>query len=100
MESSIVLISPNGGTVRFLYQDGHPCLELGSAEMTRASNVRWSKEEQKWQIWLVLEDGSEKQIGHGFKNRSDAVAAEIEWLNEQLEEQRSKVRVMWFDEVK
>jgi hypothetical protein len=81
-----VKITPTGD-IYFLYNDEHPLRDLGKMELQRASNVEWDAEEQKWVVW-INETGNEgpkrKRLIQTFKNRADAIEAEISILNERL----------------
>ena len=71
----ILSISPQGD-IRGIYNDDFPWLELGKALVQRASNV----EPDHLGLWwadLFLSNGP--KIGP-FARRSDAIAAEIRWL--------------------
>ena len=77
-----VMVMPNG-SVQFLYNDDHPLLEIGNVQMVRASNVLWDEENQLWFIYFNGSVGVTKWH-HGFKNRKDAIAFEVSFLNAQL----------------
>lgn len=51
----VVSISPNGG-VRSMHDDRFPMGFLGPQRITRASDIRWNEEEQKWEIWWYVRD--------------------------------------------
>jgi NADPH-dependent 7-cyano-7-deazaguanine reductase QueF-like protein len=83
---TVVEISPDGRTIRFLYKDGHPLMELGHVKMERASNVLWDEDNQVWKLYMKSHNDQQIPFGNpeGYKRREDAIAAEIEQLNQLL----------------
>ena len=70
-----IVIAPNGNA-RCVYAEAIPLSALGKVEIKRASNVEPSSVGQ-WMADLSLVGGP--CLGP-FKNRSDALAAETDWL--------------------
>lgn len=81
----VVKIMP-GGEIRALYDEVAALHELGVAQIKRVTDVVWDEE---WQWWIprLLSTG-ENLTSHGFESRPDAIAAEVEVLNDWLEEGR------------
>lgn len=84
-QSYSVRINPNGD-IFFVYNDDQPLLELGSIDVARASNVHLNVETQKWEVWLNYPDQDPAQLARTFKKRKDAIAFEVEFLNERINE--------------
>ena len=68
------------GDLFFIYKDNHPLLELGPLEVTRASNVEFDSDRQEWIVVLNFPDGSRARLPEGHKNRTAAIAYEVEVL--------------------
>jgi hypothetical protein len=81
MKEQTVLVRPDG-SLEFVYQDEHPALDMGTAAMTRASDVTWDENTQTWKItlrppwWITLP--------RQFKSRKEAIAFEVEVINRLL----------------
>jgi len=69
------------GSVVFLYNDDHPALKLGKAEIERASDVYFDNERQKWRVHIR---GEREPLKEGFEKRQDAINHEVEYLNKKL----------------
>jgi hypothetical protein len=86
MDEFTVKITPTGD-IYFLYNDNSPLRDLGKMELTRASNVEWDEDEQGWVVW-INETGENvpkrKRLITTFKNRAEAIAAEVHVLNRRL----------------
>jgi len=92
-----IKVDPDG-SIYFLYNDDSPLRELGKMQSVRASHVEWSVEEQAWVVWIneptlyvdpfngLKEEVKplRKRLDHSFKNRDDAIQAEINVLNDRL----------------
>lgn len=72
---SLVRFKTNGEVV-FIYEDDHPCLELGERETRRVSHIE-PKEDGLWQTDM-------SPLGGGLltpqETRSRAIELEIEWI--------------------
>lgn len=79
--NKVVVYKPDG-TVKFLYSDGHPALELGKATIERASDVFFDEDRQEWRIHIR---GEREPLREGFQKRQDAINYEVEYLNQQLQ---------------
>jgi hypothetical protein len=81
----VVQIMP-GGQVRTLYDEVAALHKLGAAQVERITDVVW---DEAWQWWIPkLASTGESLTPHGFEDRSDAIAAEVEVLNDWLKEGR------------
>jgi hypothetical protein len=76
---SLVKFTESGEAV-FIYEDGHPLLELGRPEITRASHVK-PNEEGLWVADMGPVGGPRLE---GRRNRREALELEREWLGERL----------------
>jgi hypothetical protein len=73
---NVITIQPDG-TLRFIWSDElRPILALGRGSIERASHVE-SNDANQWEADLSPVGGP---VLGPFDNRSDALAAEIEWL--------------------
>lgn len=94
-----VKIEPDG-SIYFLYHDDSFLKGLGEMQVTRASNVEWDVDEQKWVVWVISPEKhpfeattpydakasiKRKRLQESFENRADAIAAEISLLNKRLQ---------------
>ena len=69
------------GTIKFVYTDKlRSLLEEGVAKVKRASHVEPTAD-NKWQVDLSLVNGP---LLGPFTLREEALAAEVEWLNQNL----------------
>ena len=76
---SLVRFDAKGEAV-FIYEDGHPCLELGRGETKRASHVE-PTEDGMWQADMGPVGGS---LLEKSNNRANALSKEREWLESYL----------------
>ena len=94
----IVKVTPEGD-IFFLYSDNSPLRDLGNIKLTRASNVEWNEKEQGWVVWVndlepkpyavkspsdVCGKIKRRRLLTNYRNRGEAIRAEIEVLNERL----------------
>jgi hypothetical protein len=80
---SIELFIDTNGNIHALWDDflsGIP----GNKEITRASNVEFSKEVQKWVVTIEIGKYKGCCLPKTFKNRADAISEEIKFFNETL----------------
>jgi hypothetical protein len=78
----IIIKVTKEGEVIFLYDDQSPLRDMGKMILQRASNVVWNEQLQSWQI--KLPSGFIIGGANGYRDRVQAIAAEIEILNEML----------------
>jgi|ADurb_Val_03_Slu_FD_contig_123_9058_length_1829_multi_8_in_0_out_0_5 hypothetical protein len=84
-----MLISPDGKQAVGLYTDKFPWKEFGPLEVTRATEIEFDAEKQKWLILLIFNRGEEKSflyLSEEFDSREDALQYEREFLNERIGE--------------
>lgn len=74
-----VKIAP-GGAARMIYDEALDLTGLGKAEIKRASHVEPDKD-GKW--WADMGPSGGEKLGP-FDKRSDAIVAEVQWLEERL----------------
>ena len=86
------------GEVFFMYDDDSLLREFGFIQITRASNIRWDEEEQKWYVWVISPEGTEVKTKVAFEERRDAIQAEIDVLDSMLIAPESKVGNMFGDD--
>ena len=80
-----ILISPNGD-ICFVYEDGHPGLDLGNARMERVSQVTWEEKTQLWAVTLLLGPNKGQTItDDSWKDRAAAIQWEIDYFNKNLD---------------
>lgn len=79
-EEEVVLRVEDGGVVTCLWTDHLDLPALGHVEVTRASSVEWSPDEQGWTV--TRPDG--RRIGGTFRDRREALAYEVRVLQEEL----------------
>lgn len=79
-----VVIKSDGTASFFLHHDNHPLFVQENAIIIRASNVRFDNEDKLWYVWECLPDGLEKKLPKGFIIRSEAIAYEIEVLENEI----------------
>jgi hypothetical protein len=72
-------ISKDGKIAHGLYSDKFGWQELGECTINRATDVRFCNESKKWMVHILDEGG--RILDGGHENRSDAIAAEIIYLN-------------------
>ena len=78
MKNKVFKIFPDG-RVLTIYDDSIQDLCLGDLSVERASNVVFDFVSQTWEV--VIED---EVVLEGFAKRSDAIEAEVKFLNNQL----------------
>ena len=76
---SLVRFTASGEAV-FIYEDGHPLLELGRPEITRASHVE-PNEDGLWVADMGPVGGPRLA---GRRKRGESLELEREWLREKL----------------
>ena len=69
------------GKVEFVYEDDHPALKLGKAQIERASDVYWDHQDECWRIHIR---GEREPLPEGFEKRQDAIGHEVAYLNRKL----------------
>ena len=82
MSDVILTITPDGAEIMGLYSDKIPYRDLGSVEVKRASNVEFNSESQKWEVFIVDEG---RILPDVYVTRTEALAAEVEYLNNRTE---------------
>lgn len=86
MKSFKILISKDGSSVTNIYSDKIDMSDIGRLSIRRATEVKFSNEDQKWQvISLPPIFDSVKILATGFNARQDAIDWEINYLNANLE---------------
>lgn len=78
-----------------MYDDDAMLREFGRIQITRASNIRWDEEEQKWRIWLIHPGGEEVRTDDAFTDRGEAIQAEIDMLDRMLVSSETTVEKMF-----
>lgn len=81
-----IKIPASGDQVIGLYNDKLDYSKLGDTEITRATDVCWDADDQKWKVVLLSPKG--KPVGElpgRFSSRKAAVRFEIEYLQEFME---------------
>lgn len=80
----MILSINSDGSVKFLHSDPLTAAfqEEGSISIERASDVRFNNITKMWEVFLP--DTDCLLISKGFKNRAEAIAAEIEVLEASL----------------
>jgi hypothetical protein len=78
----IIKISSDGTTVSCLHAD--MLAELGRQSIIRASNVEFDNELGKWTVQILVGPDAGKYLDEVFDKRESALAAESEYLNDQL----------------
>jgi hypothetical protein len=75
----LVRFAPNGEAV-FIYEDSHPCSDLGKESIQRASYV----EPNHAGLWIpdLSPLGGPRLEGH--ENREQALECEVKWLEENI----------------
>lgn len=76
---SIMIILVDGAKIQTLYNEEFELTDIGRVELKRASHV--DPIENKWYVDLSPVDGP---IWGGFKKRSQALKAEVEWIESKL----------------
>lgn len=80
-----IIISPEG-TITSVYSDKMGLHELGRATIHRATEVKFNNTEGWWEILSLPPHFSKSLIiAKGFAVRSDAIAWEVDFLNENME---------------
>lgn len=77
METLVVRIPKDGKTAKGLYSDAFPWENLGELDIKRASDVRFSQEHQKWEVWVRNEGQTATRLPERFAKRADAIAYEV-----------------------
>jgi len=72
---SLVRFNANGEII-FIYEDGHPCLDLGHGKTKRASHVE-PNERGYWFVDLAPVKGP---LLLGYQGRTSALKSEVKWL--------------------
>ena len=73
------------GEIFFLYDDDSPLRQLGEMACTRASHVELNPKTGKWAIYMIdprYRDNKLEKLPDEFEYRRDAIAHEIQVLNE------------------
>jgi len=83
----LIKIAPDGHASFFLHHDDNPLFDQAEATIIRASNVRFDNTEKLWFVWERQPDGSEVILPKGHIRRADAIAYEIEMLNQKLRDE-------------
>lgn len=82
----VIVIGP-GGVVKSMHSDKFPLGFLGRQTIERASDIRFSEEDQKWGIWFNV-DGQfvppAKTTHAGFDTYEGARDYEVRVMNESL----------------
>lgn len=74
-----ITISPNGKELSGLYAEHFNWKDFGELEIERATDIRFNKDRQLWVVHII--DEGMRELNFGFEKRSDAVVAEIQYLN-------------------
>ena len=69
------------GRAQSLHMDEFPLDFLGTMDITRASEIKFNKYTQKWDIWVPDSDSFTKTV-QGFSAYDIARKFEVEWLQE------------------
>lgn len=77
--SSKKIVIQSNGTISYIWSDDIDLSELGDVQVSRASHVEFNNKSKKWEAHTV----GGTFIG-AFKKRSDAIAAEVKYLEERL----------------
>lgn len=81
----MTIVVKQGGAIRMLYSDRVPLQLLGPVHIERASNVEYSAEHGGWTV--QFSNGTylhrHNEVAH-FTKRSDALAAEVAYLEARL----------------
>ncbi len=79
---NVISISPTG-VLMSIYNDGLSLGELGNQEVTRASLIEWSIEDQSWRIkWTNNPKQVIQKVYTGFKSYEEARNFEVKVLAE------------------
>lgn len=78
-----ILISPDGSEIKALYDESLDLTSIGSATMTRVSNVVWDEDKQMWEV-ILNKDFFPVNGRVFFKRRSDAINWEVAYLNKMM----------------
>jgi hypothetical protein len=74
-----ITISPDGGEMSGLYDEHFNWKDFGELEIERATDITFNKKRQLWVVKII--DEGMRELDFGYTKRSDAVLAEIEYLN-------------------
>jgi hypothetical protein len=83
MDRKIIRISKDGLAVSALYAD--LLCGLGEQSVVRASHVEFDNAAQGWVVRIALGPDAGRMLPGVFSSRKEALSAEVEFLNEQLE---------------
>ena len=75
-----ITVSPDGTELTGLYVDDFRWEALGSLSIKRATDMKFSKKFQRWVVHVLDEGGRILDTGH--VRRSDALKAEVDYLQE------------------
>lgn len=91
----IIRISPEGD-LYFLTHGDDDLLELGDAEIVRASHVRFDNDQKKWFVYLRLHSSElELKLRPGHTTRRAALDQEVEVCQNILEKRLEDVEAMF-----
>lgn len=98
MRELTIHISKDGGTLTFMYADNHPTMGLGNISVRRASNVRFHSTQQRWYIYEILSDGTERAMKNSFISRGEALDFEISYLQKKLKSKPKSILKMFVED--
>lgn len=90
----IIRISPEGD-LYFLTHGDDDLLDLGDAEIVRASHVRFDNDKKLWFVYLRLHSGMELKMRPGHKARRAALDQEVELCQNILVKRPEDVEIMF-----
>lgn len=90
----IIRISPEGD-LYFLTHGDDDLLDLGDAEIVRASHVKFDNDKKLWFVYLRMHTGLELKMRPGHKTRRAALDQEVEICQEILAERPEDVEKMF-----
>ena len=74
------------GSIKTIYSDDIPFLDVGESTIKRASDIKFDNEEQQWKVCILADEKPAYALPEAFKigQRDHAVQCEIAYFNKKL----------------